>query len=159
MQRFRKIRDGGYVYVDKTRIIHQLVNTGNYYFLSRPRRFGKSLLVDTIEELFNGSQHLFEGLWIHDNWDWSIIHPIIRISFANIGGETNGLESAIDRALQDNAERLDVSLTRKGYDLRFRELIEKASTNGHVVFLIDEYDKPIIDFLADPKVAEKHRGI
>lgn len=71
LQSFRKIREGGYVYVDKTEIIHRLVETGKYYFLSRPRRFGKSLLVDTIEELFKGSRELFTGLWIENHWDWS----------------------------------------------------------------------------------------
>ncbi len=64
LQSFRKIREGDYLYIDKTELIHELITTGNYYFLSRPRRFGKSLLVDTIEELFSGNRELFEGLWI-----------------------------------------------------------------------------------------------
>jgi len=111
IQSFRKIRQRGYVYIDKTEIIHNLVTTGEYYFLSRPRRFGKSLLVDTIEELFSGNKELFEGLWIYDKWDWSKTSPVIHISFANIGVKTKGLEEAINGALEDNAIRLGVSLT------------------------------------------------
>jgi len=159
LQSFRKIREGGYVYIDKTEIIHRLIKTGQYYFLSRPRRFGKSLLVDTIEELFKGSKELFEGLWIYNNWDWNIAHPVIRFSFANIGIKTRGLEAAINGALEENANRLGIALTKVNYDLRFRELIEKAAQKGNVVILIDEYDKPIIDFLDEPKLMEGNRSV
>ncbi|HTN35829.1 MAG TPA: AAA family ATPase [Arachidicoccus sp.] len=159
LQSFREIREGGYVYIDKTEVIHRLVQTGKYYFLSRPRRFGKSLLVSTIEELFSASQELFEGLWIHDKWDWSKTHPVIHFSFSNMGVSTIGLEAAIYGALEDNADRLGVPLTKKGYDLQFRELIEKASAKGQVVILIDEYDKPIIDFLEELDKIEANRSI
>ena len=83
-----------------------MVNYGKYYFLSRPRRFGKSLLLDTISELFSGSELLFKGLWIHDKWDWETTNPVIRISFSNIGTGTIGLQSAIEGALHENARRL-----------------------------------------------------
>lgn len=159
LQSFRKIREGGYVYIDKTEIIHRLIKTGQYYFLSRPRRFGKSLLVDTIEELFKGSKELFEGLSIYNNWDWNIAHPVIRFSFANIGIKTRGLEAAINGALEENANRLGIALTKVNYDLRFRELIEKAAQKGNVVILIDEYDKPIIDFLDEPEAMEDNRSV
>ncbi|SEA47180.1 PD-(D/E)XK nuclease superfamily protein [Arachidicoccus rhizosphaerae] len=159
MQSFREIREGGYVYIDKTEDIYQMVNTGKYYFLSRPRRFGKSLLVDTIDELFSGNQKLFEGLWVHEKWDWAKTNPVIHFDFANIGLRTRGLENAIIGALEDNANRLGISLHRKEYDLMFRELIEKASLNGKVVILIDEYDKPIIDFMDDLDLLEANRSI
>ena len=93
LQSFREIREGDYVYIDKTEVIHQLVKTGKYYFLSRPRRFGKSLLVDTIDKLFSGNKELFEGLWIYDKWDWAVTNPVIRFSFSNIGVRTEGLEA------------------------------------------------------------------
>ncbi|WP_460432037.1 ATP-binding protein, partial [Arachidicoccus ginsenosidivorans] len=159
LQSFQEIREGGYVYVDKTQAIYQLVKTGKYYFLSRPRRFGKSLLVDTIDKLFSGNKELFEGLWIYDKWDWTQTHPVIRISFSNIGVRTEGLEVAIYRSLETNARRLGLTLNESSYDQKFKELIEKASVNGRVVILIDEYDKPIIDFLEEPELAEANRAI
>src|SRR5690606_14052812 len=159
LQSFREIREGGYVYVDKTEIIHRLVETGKYYFLSRPRRFGKSLLVDTMEELFSGSEELFRGLWIHDKWDWTKTHPVIHFNFADMGGRTLGLEPAIYRGLADNAARLDVSLSDTSYDQQFKELIQKASIKGQVVILIDEYDKPLIDYLDDTAQLDANRSV
>ncbi|MCS3802252.1 AAA family ATPase [Niastella sp. OAS944] len=159
LQSFREIREGGFVYVDKTEIIHQMVNYGKYYFLSRPRRFGKSLLLDTIAELFSGSEELFRGLWIHDKWDWENNNPVIRISFSNIGTGTIGLQSAIEGALQENARRLQVELRDSAYDQLFKELIGKAAQKGKVAILIDEYDKPIIDYLDDIPRATESRAI
>ena len=159
LQSFREIREGGYVYVDKTEIIHRLVEMGKYYFLSRPRRFGKSLLVDTMEELFSGSEELFRGLWIHDKWDWAKTHPVIHFNFADMGGRTLGLETAIYRGLADNAARLSVSLSDTSYDQQFKELIQKASVKGQVVILIDEYDKPLIDYLDDTAQLDANRSV
>ncbi len=85
LQDFRKIREGGFLYVDKTRLTHTLIESGSYYFLSRPRRFGKSLLLSTIKEIVSGSKELFKGLWIEDRWNWEQKHPVIHISFASIG--------------------------------------------------------------------------
>ncbi|MDO9141370.1 MAG: AAA family ATPase, partial [Methylobacter sp.] len=81
IQTFAKIREDHYYYVDKTPLILKLVSDGTHYFLSRPRRFGKSLLIDTLGELFAGNEPLFRGLFIHDKWDWSIKYPVIRLSF------------------------------------------------------------------------------
>ena len=83
MQTFRKIREGHCYYVDKTAYIRQLLDKGEHYFLSRPRRFGKSLFLDTCKELFEGNEPLFEGLAIHDRWDWSVRHPVLRLSFGS----------------------------------------------------------------------------
>jgi hypothetical protein len=159
LQSFRKIREGGFVYVDKTRLIHTLVESGSYYFLSRPRRFGKSLLLDTITELFIGSETLFKGLWIHDKWDWNNKTPVIRISFSNIGTGTIGLQRALEGALYENALRLQVELKSTAYDQLFKELITKAAHKGKVAILIDEYDKPVIDYLDDISRAAEHRAI
>ncbi|SDX67607.1 AAA family ATPase [Thiocapsa roseopersicina] len=82
IQTFREIREDDYYYVDKTGFARQLIDEGKYYFLSRPRRFGKSLLIDTLAELFAGNEVLFRGLAIHPHWDWSTRYPVIRISFA-----------------------------------------------------------------------------
>ena len=80
MQTFREVRETGAYYVDKTEYIHRMVEGGKHYFLSRPRRFGKSLLLDTIKELFEGNRQLFEGLFIHDKWDWQA-RPVLRLDF------------------------------------------------------------------------------
>ncbi len=159
LQSFREIREGEFVYIDKTEKIHQMVNYGKYYFLSRPRRFGKSLLLDTISELFNGSEELFKGLYIHDKWDWSNQSPVIRISFSNIGTGTIGLQSAIEGALHENAHRLQIELTGTAYDQLFKELIAKAARKNKVAILIDEYDKPLIDYLDNIPRAEENRTI
>jgi hypothetical protein len=84
IQTFSEIRDPkeNFVYVDKTDIAFDLIDRGKYYFLSRPRRFGKSLFLDTLSEIFKGSKHLFEGLAIYDKWDWNQSFPVINISFA-----------------------------------------------------------------------------
>ena len=81
IQTFREIREEGCYYVDKTAYVQRLLDEGKHYFLSRPRRFGKSLFLDTCKELFEGSEALFEGLAIHDRWDWSVRHPVVRLSF------------------------------------------------------------------------------
>ena len=80
IQTFRKVREDGCYYVDKTVFVRQLLDDGTHFFLSRPRRFGKSLFLDTVKELFEGSEPLFEGLAIHDRWDWSVRHPVLRLS-------------------------------------------------------------------------------
>lgn len=160
IQSFRKIRKEGYLYVDKTEIIHRMVTTGSYYFLSRPRRFGKSLLVDTIEELFKGSRELFEGLWIEDQWDWTKTNPVIHFNFAEIPYKEVGLEEAIRRELSAISEHLDVSLNSDNIKEQFRELIQKASgRHGNVVVLIDEYDKALIDYLNDLEQLDENRSV
>jgi hypothetical protein len=80
LQDFRSIIEGDYKYIDKTRYIHKMVTSGKYFFLSRPRRFGKSITIATLQELFLGSKELFKGLWIEDKWDWAKKHPVLRIS-------------------------------------------------------------------------------
>ncbi|MGV8090976.1 MAG: AAA family ATPase [Mangrovibacterium sp.] len=159
IQTFRKVREEGFLYIDKTQLIHQLISTGNYYFLSRPRRFGKSLLLSTIEEIFKGSKELFKGLWIEDRWDWEQKHPVIHISFSDIGVATLGMTTAIFKSLKQNADRLGVVLEETVIDQQFAELIRKASVKGKVVILIDEYDKGIIDYLDDIPLAESNRTV
>lgn len=159
IQDFRDLREGGYTYVDKTNYLHTLATTGKYYFLSRPRRFGKSLLLSTFKELFSGSRELFEGLWIYDNWDWQKKHPVIRISFSDIGVNTMGLVPAICKTLAETALKLGFSLDSGVYDQQFKELIHKAAVKNKVVILIDEYDKPITDNLDNLALAEENRVI
>jgi hypothetical protein len=77
-QSFEKLRKDGAVYVDKTEYVYNLINTGSVYFLSRPRRFGKSLLISTLKELFKGNKEIFEGLYIYDKWEWTKKYPVIN---------------------------------------------------------------------------------
>ena len=157
---FSEIRKGDYVYVDKTALIEQLVTSGRYYFLSRPRRFGKSLLVDTLKELFEGNEVLFRGLHLHSHWDWSRKHPVINISF-NDGVHTDRtqLDTLIIGQLKKNAERLGVKLQEGLISQQFAQLIEDSvqAYSQPAVVLIDEYDKPILDQILDSKRAAELR--
>ena len=145
--------------MDKTESIHPLVNSGQYYFLSRPRRFGKSLLVDTIEELFSGSRELFKGLWIEDRWNWQEKNPVLHFNFTELDYEELGLGEALKVMIAQTAAKKGVTLTAAGLKSQFKELIEKVSEKGQVVILIDEYDKPIIDYLDNIAKADEHREI
>lgn len=143
IQDFREIRAKGYLYVDKTPDIFRLITEGKYYFLSRPCRFGKSLTLSAIKEIFLGSKDLFKGLWVEDKWDWTRIHPIIHVSFSSIGYRTSSLEQALYNMLEKEAAIHGLRLTATGYDQQFKELLEKlCAIKGQVVILIDEYDKP-----------------
>ena len=159
IQDFRKIREEHYVYVDKTEIIYRLLMRGSYYFLSRPRRFGKSLLLSTINEIFSGSRELFKGLWIENNWDWNKKLPIIHLKFSKSDYQELGLRQALINELDKSAVELNIVLSRPTLKERFEELIVKASALGKVVLLIDEYDKPIIDYLEQPEKANENREI
>jgi hypothetical protein len=162
-QYFKSIRKGNAIYIDKTKYIYDLcepIDKG--YFLSRPRRFGKSLTLDTIHELFEGNRALFEGLWIEDKWDWSKTYPVIRLSLDAIGHE-GGLSNALIEAMHDIAETFEIELKKQLAGALFKELIEKVAlkTGKQVVILIDEYDRPIIDYI-DPynlTMANKQRDI
>ena len=149
------------VYVDKTQLVHLLVTTGKYYFLSRPRRFGKSLLVSTLKELFQANKTVFEGLWIENNWDWSKNNPVLHFAFDIYEYDAIGLENLLRLTLQQKANDFGVELTRTGIKGMFAELIHNIyKKHGQVVLLIDEYDKPIIDYLGEStEKALENQGI
>ena len=161
IQTFRKVREEGCYYVDKTAYIHRLVSEGMHYFLSRPRRFGKSLFVDTLKELFEGSEALFKGLHVHDRWDWSVRHPVVRLSFAAGSFDRQG---ALEADFADQMARLErlagVSCDYATPHRRLAGLIEAlhAQTGHKVVVLVDEYDRPITDALGDPTLAKANRS-
>jgi len=159
IQHFKEIREDGYLYVDKTEDIFRLIESGKFFFLSRPRRFGKSLTLSTLKALFKGQKELFDGLWIQDRWDWTKVFPVVHISFSSIGYKTMGLEEALNNTLDKQAQAYGIILKSKEYDQKFKELIEKLSPPNGVVLLIDEYDKPIIDYLDDLPQAKEHQKI
>ena len=160
IQTFRTIREGGYYYVDKTGYIRRLVDGGKHYFLSRPRRFGKSLLVDTIKELFEGGEELFEGLAAEAHPLLSAGHPVVRLDFSggdftqpeNLHRNTMAQLGALER-------RASVVGEHDGAPERFVHLIQTLHERGGrpVVVLVDEYDKPILDALEKPDVARANR--
>ncbi|MCK5916785.1 MAG: ATP-binding protein [Cocleimonas sp.] len=163
IQTFEKIRTGNYAYIDKTAIALRLIQKGEYYFLSRPRRFGKSLFLDTLQDIFESKKALFTGLKIYDKWDWETTYPVIKISFG--AGLHNGktaqeaLDKTIFSILERNKKALNVSCkNRNDAKDSFAELIEAAyHQHGSVVILIDEYDKPILDNITDKKIATQMR--
>jgi hypothetical protein len=161
IQTFAKIRGDDYYYVDKTPYALRLIESGSHYFLSRPRRFGKSLFLDTLAELFAGNEPLFRGLYCHDKWDWSKKHPVIRFSFAGGRVETRAeLDQRIRWSLAQNREVLGVECPDID-DIPgcFANLIQAAvrKFGQRAVVLVDEYDKPILDNLTDPVVARAMR--
>ncbi len=161
MQSFGRIREISAYYVDKTALISRLINEGDYYFLSRPRRFGKSLLVDTLNDLFEGREQLFQGLAIHQHWDWSIKYPVIRLSFGGGYQRKEELEEDIldQLAVIESDAGLQLPDTISVGQIRLRRLIHHLHrTQGQpVVVLVDEYDKPILDVLDNPELAKENR--
>ena len=161
IQSFRKIRKEGYIYVDKTRQIFNLFGHGNYFFLSRPRRFGKSLLLSTLYELYSGQEELFRGLWIHEHWDWQAVpRPVVWLKFSSFGYKHSSLKEAIEKGLKEEAVRLGLDISGADSSTHiFSWLIEEAYQmyGQKVTILIDEYDKPIIDYLDDIEQAEANR--
>ncbi len=163
IQTFRNLRDDGCYYVDKTALIHQMIDQGRYYFLSRPRRFGKSLLLDTLHELFEGNEALFRGLAIHPHWNWDADqqHPVIRISFGGKYNEPGELEGDIIGQLENIEMHYDLAPATTAYTApqRLRNLLFRLhrQTGRDVVVLIDEYDKPILDVLEAPDLAKANR--
>ncbi|MDR3222480.1 MAG: AAA family ATPase, partial [Methanobrevibacter sp.] len=161
-QSFSILRENNYLYIDKTRYIHQMIEEGRIYFLSRPRRFGKSLLISTIEELFKGNKELFKGLYIYDKWDWKEKYPVIRLDFGEIShDDPETLKKSLIEFIQEKAEEFDLILKKQFISSMFGELIKKISkkTNSKIVILIDEYDKAINNHLDDIELAKKNRDI
>ena len=129
------------IYVDKTEYAYDLIKQPGRFFLSRPRRFGKSLFVDTLKEIFEGNQKLFEGLYIYDKWDWSKKYPVIKFDFAAGGGKNQEeLDLRLSALLQQNKDRLGVHYDSLDLEDDFSKLIsETASKYGkRVVVLVDE---------------------
>ncbi len=160
IQSFEKIREEGYYYVDKTQFVEKLVKSGTYYFLSRPRRFGKSLFLDTLRQAFLGKKELFKGLYLYENWDWEKTYPVIYISFgAGVHKTKEELLETQNIILNEHAEEYGVSLKYRFVKDRFWELIKKLAQkyDTQVVVLIDEYDKPILDNIEDRETAIEMR--
>ena len=158
---FRKLREQDCYYVDKTPYVERLLNEDTHYFLSRPRRFGKSLFLDTLKEFFEGNEALFAGLYVHDRHDWSQRHPVVRLSFG--GGnfkEPAALDADVMAQLDGLGRDNGVPVRYDTAPARFRHLLQALhkETGQRVAVLVDEYDKPILDPLVEaPEVARANR--
>ena len=160
IQTFREIRERECYYVDKTSYISRLLNEGKHYFLSRPRRFGKSLFLDTLKEVFEGNEPLFAGLSIHDQWDWSVRYPVLRLSFGKGNFKVPGyVETNLMAQLDAVERRTGVASDYPTGPERFAHLLEELHRQAGqpVAVLIDEYDKPILDALEVPDIARANR--
>ena len=161
IQNFEKIRMEDFLYVDKTAEIYKLAKEGRYYFLSRPRRFGKSLLVSTMEAYFSGRKELFSGLAVEKmETEWKQ-HPVLHL---DLSGVSYTDESVLERVLSDKLAKWEALYgavnTSDILGLRFKEVIEAAynKTGNQVAILIDEYDKPIIDNLGNEPTLSRLRS-
>ena len=160
IQTFREIREEGHYYVDKTGFAVKLVEQGKHYFLSRPRRFGKSLFVDTLKDLFEGHRHLFRYLHAWDHWDWSVRYPVVRFEFGRGHfGEQGQLEVSLMAQLDGVHRRTGLNSRYNSGPERLAHLLESLNlqTRQRVVVLVDEYDKPILDALGKPEIARANR--
>jgi len=154
----KKIVESNCCYVDKTPFVKQLLDDNNgYWFLSRPRRFGKTLFLDTLRAAFAAEKELFKGLYLENNWDWDVKHPVINIDWGS-GSVTSAeeLEQRTREILNEQANNYTITFESETVVGRFRELIVKLNQKyGYgVVVLIDEYDKPILDNITDSNVNE-----
>ncbi len=158
---FRSLREDGCYYVDKTPHIQKMVEGPIFCFLCRPRRFGKTLLVDTLKELFEGSEELFRGLHIHDHWDWSVRHPVVRLSFDADYRAPGILNNHVIRqliAIEEDAGVEPPTLEYSGVE-RLQHLIRELhrATGRQVVVLVDDYDKPNLDTLENEDLISDNR--
>ena len=161
IQNFEKIRREGYFYIDKTALIYQMVKTGSYYFLSRPRRFGKSLLISTLEAYFQGKKELFEGLAIEKlEKDW-IEHPILHLDL-NIEkyDSLESLDNILEKVLTEWEKIYGAEPSERSFSLRFAGIVRRAyeQTGQRVVILIDEYDKPLLQAIGNGALQNEYRN-
>lgn len=161
---FANIRESGanYLYVDKTRLVADMLNSGKYLFLSRPRRFGKSLLCSTIQYLYQGRRDLFQGLAIEPLWDWTHINPVVHFSLAQIGSTSpEKLDTNLRKLIRDEAGKFKLDLDEDDAPMAMVLLLRKirAKTGRRVVLIIDEYEKPVHDHIGDPTLAKKLRDV
>ena len=162
IQNFESLRKDAYLYIDKTALIYQLATTGRYYFLSRPRRFGKSLLLSTLEAYFQGKKELFEGLAIEKlEKEWTE-HPILHLDL-NIAryASTSDLEDILNRNLVAWEKLYGADPAERSLPLRFAGIIDRAyhKTGQRTVILIDEYDKPLLQALHDEELQNQLRNM
>lgn len=157
---FEKLREKNKIYVDKTKEIYEMIEYSDYLFLSRPRRFGKSLIVSTLEALYLGEKELFKGLWIEDKWDWEV-HPVIRLDFSTLtqSRTIEDFDDSLMVLLNRYAAEYKIKIKGTSVPTRLSSILAGLynSTEKRVVILIDEYDKPITNHISNVEKAEQYR--
>ena len=161
IQTFEKIRKDDFVYVDKTALIHKMVREGNYYFLSRPRRFGKSLLISTLKAYFEGKRELFQGLAMEGlEQEWRV-HPVLHL---DLNSEKYDFAESLDNILDSNLTQWEklygAEPSERSFSLRFAGIIRRAceKTGERVVILVDEYDKPLLQTISNKVLQDDYRS-
>ena len=160
LQTFAEVREGDYAYVDKTPHALKLIASGKLYFLARPRRFGKSLFLDTLHNLFEGRRELFTGLHAESNWDWEVKYPVVKLDMSGGFRNADEFSSMLADDLRYAARAIGLDLAQHDEAPRlFKELLHKAYEHYgcKVVVLIDEYDKPMLDNIDDIELADQIR--
>ncbi|KZX17221.1 ATP-binding protein [Methanobrevibacter filiformis] len=162
-QTFKFLRKNDFLYVDKTKEIYNLLHNEKIVFLSRPRRFGKSLLVSTLKSLFLGDKELFKGLYVYDKWDWNNQYNVIHLDMSDLeNSSTEELKLDLENTIETIAKSYNISLNEKvSVRKKFSNLIMKLyiSTGKEVVVLIDEYDAPILDNINNEELADANREV
>ena len=161
IQDYKYLREYDYIYVDKTKYLFDMINRGKVYFLSRPRRFGKSLTLSTLKYLFLGEKELFKHTWIENRWDWKA-YPVVHISLTETDTSTpETLQESLLNLLEDTYKTFGLTLDSRLLKVAFRRFFSSVyeKTGERLVLLIDEYDKPILDHLHEPEIAQKHRDL
>ena len=160
IQQFEKLRREGFYYVDKTKLVYKLVSEGSYYFLSRPRRFGKSLLLSTIQAYFEGKRELFKGLAIDSlAEDWTP-HPILHLDLnTQKYARPEDLDDILNKALEEWEKLYGSNPAEKSLAMRFDGIIQRAreKTGQRVVILVDEYDKPMLQAIGNDGLQNAYR--
>ena len=158
IQTFAKVREGDFAYVDKTPLALSLANDAGIYFLARPRRFGKSLFLDTLRNLFESKHELFQGLYAEHNWDWAVKYPVIKLDMSGDSTSVSAVRSTLEDNLRYTAKHLNVELSDASEPAKLFQQLIRAAHEQHgrqVVLLIDEYDKPMIDNIDDMALAKQ----
>ena len=161
IQNFGEIRRDAYAYVDKTALMYKLVSEGKYYFLSRPRRFGKSLFLSTLEAYFDGQKELFEGLAVSELEKEWVKHPILHLDLNAAKYDTaEALYNMLDDFLAKEEDKYGRAETERSFGLRFMGVIRRAfeKTGCRVVILIDEYDKPMLQAIGNDALQTEYRN-
>ena len=161
IQNFESLRNDGYFYVDKTELMYRLVKTGRYYFLSRPRRFGKSLLISTLEAYFQGKKELFEGLAVHGLENEWAEYPILHLDLNTRKYDTpEALGQELSKHLEQWEKEYGDEYSGRAVEERFYHIIRMAyeKTGRRVVILVDEYDKPMLQAIGDDVLQDRYRS-
>ena len=159
LQSFSEVRKLNCAYVDKTPMAVKLANEGKFYFLARPRRFGKSLFLDTLRNMFEGKSEWFQGLYAENNWQWKVKYPVIKLDITSNFDKPAALDIRLLNLLENNAIELGIDLRGQDAPTQFNNLIMDARRHygQQAVLLIDEYDKPMLDNIGNPRLARQMR--